>query len=259
MNIKPLMLALSASILLVACGADESSDEQADESSAVETTDNNMLETIDQRLSYMVGTNIARQFQRDGISFDFTALKAGAEDIINEAPSKLSDEQIQQTISAMQAKVQERQQEQLAEQQKAQAALAEKNKIEGAAYLAENAKKDGVVTTESGLQYRELVSGDGKQAKAEDTVSVHYRGTLTNGTEFDSSYSRNEPATFPVQGVIPGWVEALQLMQVGDKWELVIPSDLAYGSGGTGNSIGPNAVLVFEVELLDVVEPETEG
>ncbi|MBX2809141.1 MAG: FKBP-type peptidyl-prolyl cis-trans isomerase [Cellvibrionaceae bacterium] len=258
MKIKPLILALSASTLLAACGANDSSNTADAESTPVDTSDTSSLETIDQRLSYMVGTNVARQFQRDEITLDYSALKAGAEDIFNEAPLQLSDEQIQETISTMQARVQERQQEQLAEQQKVQAEMAEKNKIEGAAYLAENGKKDGVVTTDSGLQYRELVSGDGKQPKAEDTVSVHYRGTLINGTEFDSSYSRNEPATFPVQGVIPGWVEALQLMQVGDKWELVIPSDLAYGTGGTGSAIGPNAVLVFEVELLDVVAAETE-
>jgi FKBP-type peptidyl-prolyl cis-trans isomerase FklB len=106
------------------------------------------------------------------------------------------------------------------------------------------------------LQYKELVAGNGPKPTADDTVSVHYKGTLVDGTEFDSSYSRNEPATFPVSGVIPGWVEALQLMDVGDKWELVIPSDLAYGPGGTGGAIGPNATLVFEVELLEIIKPE---
>jgi FKBP-type peptidyl-prolyl cis-trans isomerase FklB len=128
----------------------------------------------------------------------------------------------------------------------------QKNKADGATYLAENGKKEGVTTTNSGLQYKSLVTGDGAKPKASDTVKVHYKGTLTDGTVFDSSYDRGEPAVFPVTGVISGWVEALQLMSVGDKFELTIPSNLAYGANGSGPVLGPDATLVFEVELLGI-------
>ncbi|HOJ23353.1 MAG TPA: FKBP-type peptidyl-prolyl cis-trans isomerase, partial [Armatimonadota bacterium] len=120
-----------------------------------------------------------------------------------------------------------------------------------------NKKKPGVVTLPSGLQYKVLKEGTGKSPKVTDTVTVHYRGTLIDGTEFDSSYRRNEPATFEVGQIIPGWVEALQLMKTGAKWQLFIPSELAYGEQGAGSQIGPNSVLLFEVELLSIGEPET--
>ncbi|HSB96405.1 MAG TPA: FKBP-type peptidyl-prolyl cis-trans isomerase, partial [Spongiibacteraceae bacterium] len=132
----------------------------------------------------------------------------------------------------------------------------EKNKAASEAYLAENAKKDGVKTTASGLQYKVETEGKGAKPKATDTVEVNYRGTLVDGTEFDSSYKRGQTVTFPVNGVIPGWSEALQLMTVGSKYQLYIPSDLAYGPGGTGGAIGPNQALVFEVELVDIKKPE---
>ena len=147
-------------------------------------------------------------------------------------------------------------------QQSAQAArekrareAAEKNKKEGEAFLAANKKKPGVVALPSGLQYKVLKEGTGKSPKATDMVTVHYRGTLIDGTEFDSSYSRNEPATFEVGQIIPGWVEALQLMKAGAKWQLFIPSELAYGEQGAGPQIGPNSVLLFEVELLSIGQP----
>jgi FKBP-type peptidyl-prolyl cis-trans isomerase len=139
-----------------------------------------------------------------------------------------------------------------------QKVAADKNLADGEAFLKENATKEGVVTTESGLQYKIITAGEGPKPGAEDVVKVHYRGTLLDGTEFDSSYKRNEPVTFPVGGVIPGWVEALQLMPVGSKWELYIPSGLAYGPGGAGGQIGPNSTLKFEVELLSI-EPKKEA
>jgi FKBP-type peptidyl-prolyl cis-trans isomerase FklB len=127
-----------------------------------------------------------------------------------------------------------------------------KNIKAGEAFLAENAKKDGVKTTASGLQYKVVKSGSGKTPGLNDTVKVHYHGTLIDGTVFDSSVDRGEPVTFPVNGVIPGWTEALQLMKVGDKWQLVIPAKLAYGENGAGGKIGPNSVLQFDVELLAI-------
>ena len=204
----------------------------------------------------MVGSNMAKQFKRDDVAIDFDSLKLGVDDAMADKESRLSEELVQETIATLQARGQKRQEEEQAAQQKEQAEASEKNKTEGAAYLAANGAKEGVVTTESGLQYKELVAGEGVKAEYSDTVSVHYKGMLTDGTTFDSSYERNEPATFPVAGVIPGWIEALQLMDVGDKWELTIPSDLAYGESGAGASIGPNSTLVFEVELLDVTKPE---
>ena len=128
----------------------------------------------------------------------------------------------------------------------------EKNAKEGAAFLAENKNKEGVITLESGLQYKVLKSGDGPSPKETDTVVTHYRGNLINGEIFDSSYKRGQPATFPVSGVIAGWTEALQKMKVGDKWQLFIPSNLAYGENGAGQKIGPNEVLIFELELLEI-------
>ena len=130
------------------------------------------------------------------------------------------------------------------------------SKVEGEAFLAANKVKPGVVTTASGLQYKVITEGNGPQPKATDTVTVDYRGTLIDGTEFDSSYKRGQPATFPVSGVIKGWTEALQLMPVGSKWQLFIPPQLGYGDRGAGNSIPPNSTLIFEVELLSIQQKQ---
>ena len=246
-----LLVASVAALSLVACGG--KTDKPAEE--VAEPT----VETVDQRLSYMVGHNMAQQFKRDEVALDMAVFQLGFDEASQGKESRLTQEQIQETIASLQERAQKRQAELAAEREKELAVQGEKNKTEGEAFLAENAKKEGVITTESGLQYKELVEGKGQQPSSEDTVSVHYKGTLIDGTEFDSSYSRNEPATFPVAGVIPGWTEALQLMNVGDKFELYIPSDLAYGSGGTGGAIGPNATLIFEVELLEIAKPEGEG
>ena len=130
------------------------------------------------------------------------------------------------------------------------------NKIEGQKFLEANMLKEGVTTTASGLQYKVIKAGSGNKPKATDTVTVHYQGTLVNGTEFDSSYRRGQPVSFPVNGVIPGWTEALQLMEAGAKWQIVIPSNLAYGDRGAGPQIGPNATLIFEIELISIQEPK---
>lgn len=243
MTIKPLAIALAASAILVACG--EKAEEAAPE--VVEAPAVPTLESIDERISYIVGNNVAQQFERDGLTMNQEAFALAFEDIKNGAEPRLSQEEMQATIMELQQAQQEKRQQEML-------AIGDTNKAEGEAFLAENATKEGVVVLESGLQYREITSGDGAQPAETDIVTVHYKGTLIDGTEFDSSYGRGEPATFPVNGVIPGWVEALQLMQVGDKWELFIPSDLAYGPGGTGSTIGPNATLIFEVELLDLTK-----
>ncbi len=203
------------------------------------------LETLNQRLSYIIGENMATQLKNDGIELDTDALVMAVVDVTAGNPSRLTEEDKNKTVEAMQKIHQEKQQVEQGEE-------SVKNTAEGAAYLAKNGKKKGVNTTDTGLQYKELVTGKGKKPKASDTVKVHYKGTLIDGTVFDSSYDRGEPAVFPVNGVIAGWTEALQLMNVGDKFKLVIPSDLAYGANGSGQSIGPDATLVFEVELLGI-------
>lgn len=220
--------------LLTACGGGEE-EKQADIK----------LDSLEQKVSYIVGYNMASQAKASSFDIDVDAISLAVTDVRSDKESRLSEEESRAAMTAFQT-------QQQAKQQEEQAKAAEENKQEGEAYLAENAKKEGVTTTESGLQYRVITEGEGESPSAEDQVTVHYTGRLTDGTVFDSSVERGQPATFPVNGVIPGWVEALQLMKVGDKWEITIPSDLAYGSGGTSGPIGPNETLVFEVELLGI-------
>lgn len=203
------------------------------------------LDTLTKRLSYIVGENMAHQLKNDGLALDADAIALAVNDVMAGTPSRLSEADKRSTVEQVQKESQEKQRAAHAEQ-------STKNKTEGAAYLADNAKKDGVTTTASGLQYKSLVTGNGATPTKSDRVKVHYKGTLIDGTVFDSSYDRGEPIVFPVTGVIAGWVEGLQLMQVGSKFELVIPSNLAYGAGGSGPVIGPDATLIFEVELLGI-------
>jgi len=201
------------------------------------------LDDAKQRISYTIGLNIGRDFTSQGVEVDTAALMAGVRDGLGGQKPRLTDEQ-------MLAEVKSFRETMVAKQEAKQKALADKNKAEGEAFLAKNAKEPGIVVRDSGLQYKVLKEGTGAQPKADSIVSVHYRGTLTDGTEFDSSYERNEPLTLPVGGVIPGWTEALPLMKEGAKWQLYVPAALAYGEEGAPPAIGPNAVLIFEVELL---------
>lgn len=203
------------------------------------------LDTLTQRLSYIVGENMAHQLKNDGLALDADVVALAVSDVMAGNPSRLTEAEKRSTVEQVQKESQERQMAAHAEQ-------SAKNRTEGAAYLAENAKKDGVITTDSGLQYKSLVAGSGAKPSKSDKVKVHYRGTLVDGTVFDSSYDRGEPITFPVTGVIAGWIEGLQLMNVGSKFELAIPSNLAYGPNGSGGAIGPDAALIFEVELLAI-------
>lgn len=207
------------------------------------------LTTTEQRLSYGIAYGLGMRMKGDGIPLDVTAFGAGLADAVGGKEARMTQEEISAEMEAYQQKAQ-------AEQAAAQEALSKANVEAATAYLAANAAKEGVVTTASGLQYEVLTEGKGPKPTADDTVEVHYRGTLVDGTEFDSSYSRGETVSFGVGQVIPGWTEALQLMPVGSKWKLAIPADLAYGAGGAGNVIGPNAALVFEVELISIPEPD---
>ncbi len=205
------------------------------------------FESFEEKLGYSMGLDVGNYFKGIGEEIDFPALLQGLEDAFQGNDSRLSAEEIAAVQKQFGEKMQAKQQEQL-EQMKAD------NLQLGAAYLAENKKKEGVVTTDSGLQYKLLEEGDGPKPKATDKVKVDYVGTLVDGTEFDSSIKRGEPAIFGVDQVIPGWSEALQLMEVGSKYQLVIPSELAYGEKGAPPVIEPNAVLVFEVDLLGIEE-----
>ncbi|MEW5743929.1 MAG: FKBP-type peptidyl-prolyl cis-trans isomerase [Nitrospirota bacterium] len=199
------------------------------------------------KVSYSIGLDIGKSFKKQSIEVNSDLLFRGIKDGLAEAKPLMTDEEMRAAMMAFQ-------QELMAKHTEMQTKLAEKNKKEGEAFLEANRKKEGIKTTPSGLQYKVVKEGDGPTPKPTDTVTVHYTGTLIDGTEFDSSYKRGQPASFPVNGVIPGWTEALQLMKSGAKWQLVIPADLAYGERGAGQQIGPNAVLVFDVELLSVKE-----
>lgn len=199
-------------------------------------------------VSYAIGADIGANFKRSKLdSVNLEAMKMGLRDGLDSA-SMMDDETLQMVVQGYMMKMQ---QERMAEEAKA----GEANRVAGEEYLAKNGKRKEVTTTESGLQYEVVTMGKGPKPTAESQVRVHYAGTLIDGTEFDSSYKRGEPAVFGVGQVIRGWVEGLQLMPVGSKWKLHIPSDLAYGpSGGPGGSIPPNSVLIFDVELLEIVQ-----
>lgn len=201
----------------------------------------NSLETADQRVSYGIAMNMGRNIARQGgVEIDLAAFVVGLQDGLSGAKSRVSEADLQAAFQGAQAKVEAAAAAQAAEQAKA-----------GQAFLAENKARAGVVTTASGLQYEVLREGNGPKPTKDQSVEVHYHGTLIDGTVFDSSVARGETISFPVTGVIPGWVEALQLMPVGSKWKLFIPADLAYGNRAQG-SIPPGSVLVFEVELIAV-------
>ncbi len=206
---------------------------------------NARLDTEDQKASYGIGLNMGRNMQGAESRLDRAAFLRGLEDAMARAEPAVDEAEIQTALRAFGEAV-------MQEQEARRSAEAEKNLAEGDAYLAENGAKEGVTTTESGLQYEVLRQGNGPHPTATDRVSIHYKGTLIDGTEFDSSYG-GQPAVFGVDGVIPGFAEALQLMPVGSQYRVVIPGDLGYGADGTGGDIGPNATLIFEIEMLEIV------
>ncbi|MCP4989905.1 MAG: FKBP-type peptidyl-prolyl cis-trans isomerase [Colwellia sp.] len=200
------------------------------------------FDTIEQRVSYGVGRQLGDQLRNNPFKeFDITAVQAGISDALADAASQVSDEDLNEAFSVVSKKLQELEQ-----------AAAKEASAEGEKFLAENAKRDEVTVTESGLQYEVITTGEGEKPSADSTVSVHYHGTFADGKVFDSSVERGQPAEFPVNGVIAGWTEALQLMTEGSKWKLTIPYDLAYGERGSQGAIPPYATLVFDVELLSI-------
>ena len=201
------------------------------------------------KASYSIGYDIGTTFKKQNIELNTDAFIAGMKEGLSGKEASMTKEDREKTLEAFQKEMMEK-------QAAASKEAASKNLAEGEKFLAENKKKEGVKTTASGLQYKVLKEGTGPTPKETDTVVTNYRGTLLDGTEFDSSYKRNEPASFPVNRVIKGWTEALQLMKVGSKYQLFIPAGLAYGERGAGRDIGPNATLIFEVELLSIKPPE---
>ena len=207
------------------------------------------LKTPKEKASYAIGMNIGKNLKRDSVDVDPAVLYRGLKDAFAGSKLLLTDEEAKTALTVLQTEVRAK------EEAKTKAAAVE-NKKTGEAFLAANKSKEGVVTLPSGLQYKIIKAGTGPKPAAEDTVLCHYRGTLVDSTEFDSSYKRGEPLKIPVGGVIKGWTEAIQLMPVGSKWQLYIPSDLAYGErGAPGSPIGPNSTLIFDVELISI-EPK---
>jgi len=199
------------------------------------------LDTDKQKVSYVLGFQAGAQMKQQNMNVDFETLTKAIKDGLDGKEPRLSGEQAAAVMQKFQA-----------EQRAQQAKTGDDNAKAGADFLAENKKKSGVITLDNGLQYKIIKEGMGKTPKATDSVSVHYRGTLISGKEFDSSYSRGEPTSFPVNRVIPGWTQILQLMKEGAKWQVYIPSDLAYGERGAGGDIGPNSTLIFDIELLKI-------
>jgi FKBP-type peptidyl-prolyl cis-trans isomerase FklB len=215
--------------------------------SQVSAEEKPVLKDQKDKVSYSIGMNIGNNLKKQAIDVNPDALVYGIKDALSGGEALITEQEVNDTLMAFQKEMASKQSERLKE-------LGEKNKKEGEAFLAENKKKEGVITLPSGLQYKVIKEGTGETPKLTDTVTTNYRGTLIDGTEFDSSYRREQPATFPVKGVIAGWTEALQLMKVGSKWQLFTPSNLAYGERGAGRDIGPNTTLIFEVELLSIKE-----
>jgi len=214
------------------------------------------LKTQKDKTSYAVGMNVGKglgaNLRQGSVDVDQAILLRGLKDALAGGKTLLTDDEAKAVLTQLQTEMRARQQEKMKVEQEKMKAVAENNKKEGDEFLAANKVKDGVVLLPSGLQYKVLTEGTGPKPAATDTVTCNYKGTLTDGTEFDSSYKRGQPLSIQVNGVIKGWTEALQLMPVGSKWQLFIPSDLGYGDRGSGPVIGPGATLIFEVELLSI-------
>ena len=228
-------------------GAAQSQPAQAAPPSAPSSSTSSLSEK--DKFSYALGMNLGTNLHKQSVPVNPDMLVQGMKDAMGGGKMLLTEDEARAAVMEMQKQVQSQMQE------KAKV-LGEANKKEGDAFLAANKSKEGVTTLPSGLQYKVITNGTGPKPKADDTVVCNYKGTLIDGKEFDSSYKRGEPATFAVNGVIKGWTEALQLMPVGSKWQLFVPPDLAYGDRGAGADIGPNATLIFDVELMSIEKKE---
>ena len=216
------------------------------------------LKTEDDKVSYSLGFSMGSNFKKDDLKMNLEMFQKGMKDGFTGGKQILNEEEIKETMMAFQQKMRAKKQAEYMKKMEERKNQGEANKEKGEKFLEENKTKEGVVTLESGLQYKILKKGTGASPKATDTVKCNYKGTTIAGKEFDSSYKRGEPATFALNRVIKGWTEGLQLMKEGGKWQFFIPSELAYGERGAGQNIGPNEVLIFEIELLGIEKPETK-
>jgi FKBP-type peptidyl-prolyl cis-trans isomerase FklB len=242
---KTMCVVLAASVLGVAALATAQSPAPAASPAASQAT--SQFANAKDKVSYAIGADIANSFRRQGLEVNPDVLVKAFKEVYTGAPAQMNDQEIREAIMAFQQDMRTKMQEKMKIE-------GEQNKKDEVAFLAENAKKEGVVTLPSGLQYKVITMGTGPKPAATDTVTVHYRGTFLNGKEFDSSYSRKQPATFAVNRVVKGWTEALQLMPTGSKWQLVIPAKIGYGDAGNPPAVGPSACLIFEVELISIGE-----
>ncbi|HMU65597.1 MAG TPA: FKBP-type peptidyl-prolyl cis-trans isomerase [Cellvibrionaceae bacterium] len=245
-----LSVAMASAVFLAGCNKDQDKAAAKPEAAPAQVA----LNTMEEKVSYIVGFRMASQAKASGFTLDKKTLSQAITDAQEGKDAQIPQEEQQKIMTEFQQQQETKHQEEMKK-------VGEENLKKGQDFIAENGKKEGVKTTASGLQYKVIKASEQKDAKSpkpEDTVKVHYHGKLIDGTVFDSSVDRGEPVTFPVNGVIPGWVEGLQLMKVGDKFELAIPANLAYGAGGTG-PIPPNSALVFEVELLEINPKQEEA
>jgi FKBP-type peptidyl-prolyl cis-trans isomerase FklB len=210
-----------------------------------------VLKSEKDKRSYAIGMDIGKNLKKQPLAIDPDILTRGIRDSLTNSKTLMNEQEYSEALNALKQEMSQKKKVQMKE-------AGEKNKKEGEAFLAQNRKKDAIVTLPSGLQYKVIKKGAGKIPKSTDVVTVNYKGTLINGTEFDSSYRRGKPASFRVTGVIRGWTEALQLMKEGATWQLFIPPGLAYGERGAGGSIGPNETLIFEVELISIKDQAAE-
>jgi FKBP-type peptidyl-prolyl cis-trans isomerase FklB len=252
---KVLLLLVITVFLTFSCGKTESG---KPESAAKKEATEADLKTEDAKISYSLGFSMGQNFKKDEIGVDLALFQQGLEDGYVGGKQLLGEEAMKETMIAFQRKMRNKRQAEYRKRMEERKKLGEENKEKGKAFLEANKSKEGIVTTESGLQYKILKKGTGASPKPTDTVKCNYKGTTIDGEEFDSSYKRGEAATFALNRVIKGWTEGLQLMKEGGKWEFFVPPELAYGERGAGQNIGPNEVLIFEVELLEIVKPETE-
>ena len=209
------------------------------------------------KISYSLGVDIGRTLQRLELDLNIPALSQGIADVLGNKPKALTDDQVQQTLQAFQQQMMQKQQEAMSKKQDEMKSVAEKNKADGKKFLDDNAKKPGVKTTASGLQYKVIKEGAGAKPGDSDIVETNYRGTTIDGKEFDSSAKHGSSFTLPVNGVIKGWAEALKMMPLGSKWQIYVPSELAYGDEGYGDDIPPGSTLVFDLELLSIKKAAT--
>ena len=250
------VLILLAVATLFVCSCEKTQSQKPKPSAKKEITKAD-LKTEDDKVSYSLGFSMGSGFKKDELRMNFEIFQKGIEDGFTGSKQILNEEEIKNTMMGFQQKMMAKKQAERMKQMEERKNQGEANKEKGTTFLEGNKTKEDIVTLESGLQYKILKKGTGASPKATDTVKCNYKGTTIDGKEFDSSYKRGEPATFALNRVIKGWTEGLQLMKEGGKWQFFIPSELAYGERGAGRDIGPNEVLIFEIELLGIEKPET--